>query len=119
MPDMQRAGLLVTLLLFFGVLGYWGYRQAQRKATKEDLQQVAAGLFVLWVLLLLPWVILAPLSGVAFDGGPDLAAYACVAGIWTYPISVAAVWRYKNDIPAIALLPLLNIAAWAIAGASL
>jgi len=116
---MQRTGLLVTVLLFFGALAYWGYQKVQRTVTKEDLQQVAAGLFVFWVLLLLPWVILASLSGLAFGGGLDLAAYACVGGIWTYPISVAIVWGYKNDIPAIALLPLLNIATWAIAGASL
>jgi hypothetical protein len=85
---------------------------------KQALPQVAAGLFLLWLVLLLPWLLLAPMSGMAFDAGPKVAVYVCVWSIWTYPISVALVWKYRHDVPTIAFLPCVNIATWVIAGLS-
>jgi hypothetical protein len=72
--------------------------------------QYQEALFLLWLFLLLPWMVLARLAGMAFDGGPTLAAYLLAGAIWSYPISVGIVWRYRKNIPAIALLPFLNVA---------
>ena len=83
---------------------------------KQTLQQIAAGLFLLWLALLLPWLIFASLAGMAFDAGPKVAVYVFVWSIWTYPISVGFVWKYRDDIPLIALLPCLNIGTCVIAG---
>jgi hypothetical protein len=68
-------------------------------------------LFLLWMFLLLPWVILAGLVGMAFDAGSTLRAYIVVSSVWTYPVSVWMVWRFRERSPVIALLPFLNIAA--------
>ena len=73
-------------------------------------------LFLLWVFLMLPWVFLAPLSGMAFDAGPKVVVYFFVCGIWTYPVSVWVVWKFRGRVPLIALLPCLNIAVWVICG---
>jgi hypothetical protein len=77
---------------------------------KQTLDQVAAALFLLWVVLLLPWVVLGPMSGMVFDAGSKFVVYVFVASIWTYPISVGLVWMFRDDRPLIAFLPLINIA---------
>jgi hypothetical protein len=73
-------------------------------------------LFRFWVFLLLPWLIVAPLSGMAFDAGYKFAVYVFVFAIWTYPVSVAMVWKFREKIPLIALLPCVNAAASFISG---
>ena len=83
---------------------------------KQTEQQVAAGFFILWMVLLLPWFFFAAMSGMAFDAGPTFAAYALVFSVWTYPISVLLVWRYRDDKPTIAFLPFLNIAGSLLVG---
>jgi hypothetical protein len=77
---------------------------------KQRLDQIAAALFLLWVVLLLPWIVLAPMAGMAFDAGPKFWVYVLVGSIWTYPISVGLVWMLRDDRPLISVLPLMNIA---------
>jgi hypothetical protein len=83
---------------------------------KPSHQQIAASLFLLWLVLLVPWLFFAGLAGMAFDGRPTLGAYLFVCSIWTYPISVIFVWMYRDDRPEVALLPILNIATLLVAG---
>jgi hypothetical protein len=79
--------------------------------TKSTLEQVAAALFLFWIVLLLPWLAFAGPSAMAFDAGPTFAVYVFVMSIWTYPLSVGIVWLLRQKAPLIALLPCLNIAA--------
>ena len=67
-------------------------------------------LFLLGVFLLLPWLILAPLSGMAFDAGPGFTTYLFVLSVWTYPLAVGIVWKFRERAPLTALVPCLNIA---------
>ena len=83
---------------------------------KQTLEQIAAALFLLWMILLVPWFLFATLSLMAFDAGPSLAVYIFVASIWTYPVSVGFVWWLRDREPLIALLPCVNIAVWVISG---
>ena len=83
---------------------------------QQTLEQIAAGLFLLWIVLLLPWLLFATTSLMAFDAGPSLAVYILVASIWTYPVSVGIVWWFRDREPRIALLPCVNIAVWIISG---
>lgn len=83
---------------------------------KQTLDQVAAALFLLWMALLLPWLILAPLSGMMLDAGPNFAVYLFIGSIWTYPVSVGIVWKFRQITPLVALLPFVNIAISFIAG---
>lgn len=83
---------------------------------KQTFEQIAAGLFLVWVVLLLPWLLFAALSLMAFDAGPSLAVYIFVVSIWTYPVSVGIVWWFRDREPRIAFLPCLNIAVWLISG---
>jgi hypothetical protein len=83
---------------------------------KQTLQQVAAGLFLFWMALLVPWFLLAAASGMVTGDRHSIYAYAFVGSIWTYPISVGLVWKYRDDVCEIALLPLQNIAGWLIFG---
>ena len=61
-----------------------------------------------WIILLLPWILLALMSGMAFDAGYTVEAYTTVACILTYPITVltAGILRKKKAI--LVLLPCLN-----------
>ena len=83
---------------------------------KQTLEQIAAALFLQWMILLVPWFLFATVSGMAFDAGHSLAVYILVASIWTYPVSVGFVWWFRDRKPLIALLPCVNIAAWVISG---
>ena len=78
--------------------------------SKTARQQVAGGLFLLWLVLLLPWLVLAPMYGMVLDAGPQLALYISIGFVWTYPISVWLVWKYRDDVPFVALVPVVNIA---------
>lgn len=76
---------------------------------KLTIQEIQVGLFFLWIILLLPWLLLAPISAMAFDAGPSIGAYFFTLPILTYPIPVilAAIFRRKH--PRIAFLPLVNL----------
>ena len=56
------------------------------------------------------------MAGMAFDAGPSLAVYTFVVSIWTYPVSVAIVWWFRDQKPLVALIPCVNIVASLISG---
>jgi hypothetical protein len=78
---------------------------------KFSLQAVATVLFVVWLILLAPWLIFAALSGMAFDADSTVRAYIFVSSVWTYPLAVVIVAIFRKRKPLVALLPFLNIAA--------
>ena len=61
-----------------------------------------------WCLLLLPWIIVAPLSGMAFIAGKNAVVYVFVWSVWTYPIVLAISVILKRKRPLFAYLPALN-----------
>jgi hypothetical protein len=61
-----------------------------------------------WCLLLLPWIIIAPLSGMAFDAGYTTEAYIFVWSVWTYPIILGLSVFLKRKAPVLAFLPAAN-----------
>jgi hypothetical protein len=64
---------------------------------------------IFWVVLLIPWLLVAPLSSMAFDGGYTSEAYAFFWSIWTYPVTVGIAAVARRWMPWIVLLPLMNI----------
>ena len=72
---------------------------------------MAMFLNVVWTILFLPWLTIAPLAGMAFDGGYKLDAYMFVTFVWTYPLSVAVAWFFVfvKKKPLAALLPCVNV----------
>jgi hypothetical protein len=65
-------------------------------------------LFIVWLLLLLPWIIVAPLMAMVFDSPPTPSIYIGVGAIWSYPLSVGIVWAFMKKNPVAALFPLIN-----------
>jgi hypothetical protein len=66
-------------------------------------------LFVFWLILLLPWLIFALLSGMAFDAGNTLRAYIFISSVLTYPVSVIIAGFVGRKQRFLILLPWLNI----------
>lgn len=66
-------------------------------------------LFWVWYALFLPWIPLAFVSAMAFDGGYTIQAYVFAACVYTYPIVVliAAALYHRSD--SLVLLPCLNL----------
>ena len=78
---------------------------------EDSLEGAAYLLFVIWVILLVPWVFFAPISLMAFAGGSTVFVYTFLFFFWTYPLAVFLVWKFSNKSPLIVWLPVLNIAA--------
>lgn len=66
-------------------------------------------LFFIWLILLLPWMPLAPLSLMAFDAGSTIRAYIFISSMWTYPFLVLIVAIFKDRKSWVVLLPFLNV----------
>ena len=95
-----------SMLLYFGAaLWNWGQTHPTRQSPTA-----AKCVFVFLVVLLIPWLLVAPLSAMAFDAGYTAEAYAFVWSVWTYPITVGIVAVCRRWVPWIVLLPLLNLA---------
>ena len=106
------SAVIWSLLLYFGLaLWKWGQTHPTRQSPTA-----AKYVFVFWAVLLIPWLLLAPLSGMAFDAGYKAEAYAFVWSVWTYPITVGIVAVCRRWVPWIVLLPLLNIAGCSASG---
>lgn len=100
------SAVLWSMLFYFGAaLWNWG----QTRPTRQN-PTAARYVFVFWAVLLVPWLLLAPLSGMAFDGGYNAEAYAFAWSVWTYPITVGIAAVCRRWVPWVVLLPLLNIA---------
>lgn len=95
-----------SLLLYFGsVLLKWG-----RRTPVQQTPGAARALFIFWIVLLLPWLMIAPLSAMAFDGGYTAEAYAFVWSVWSYPITVGLTAVLRRWSVWAIWLPLLNVA---------
>jgi len=78
-------------------------------------QKSAATLFLIWNVLLLPWVFIAPLLAMIFDAPPTFSTYVFVWSIWSYPLSVGIVWIFRKKHPLITLFPCINLVVFLIA----
>jgi hypothetical protein len=109
-PLSERAAcnFLVWLpaVYFFPNLWQWGQSHPNRPTPSA-----AKVLFIVWLVLLLPWFLFAGLSGMAFDAGPSAEAYTFVWSVWTYPVTLGIAAVLRRWVPWIVLLPFLNMAA--------
>jgi len=100
------SAIVWSIVLYFApALWNWGHTPPTRQSPTA-----ARYVFVFWVVLLIPWLPFASVSGLAFDGGYTAEAYAFVWSVWTYPIAVGVVAVCRRWVPWIVLLPLLNLA---------
>ncbi|MBZ5696384.1 MAG: hypothetical protein LAN36_13620 [Acidobacteriia bacterium] len=67
--------------------------------------KLAKGLFITWLVLLIPWVFMAGLSLMFFDGGTTLEAWAGFCSVWMYPLMVGMVAIFRKKHPGIVFLP--------------
>lgn len=86
----------------------------QSERVKDLLVRI---LFFIWVVLLVPWIVVAPLSGMAFDGGNTVSAYAFVLSVWTYPVAVFGAFKLLERSRNAVLLPLVNVVGIPVCGA--
>jgi hypothetical protein len=68
-----------------------------------------------WLILLVPWIVVAPLMAMAYDAPPTLSVYIGTFSIWAYPLSVGVVWMFRKKNPAVALFPCMNFVVFAVA----
>ena len=80
------------------------------------MKKLTAALFTVWLILLLPWLFLAPVSLMAFDAGETPKVYVFVLSIWTYPVAIGIAAIVRKWEPAIVLLPGVNVALCVVAG---
>lgn len=99
------SALLWPVVLYAGAaLLTWGDGHPTRQSPRA-----AKYVFWFWILLLLPWLLVAPVSLMAFDGGYTAEAYAFVWSVWSYPVTLGIVAVFRRWVPWIVLLPLLNL----------
>lgn len=98
-PEMENTASNVTPV---------NYRSTSSAHLKGAMATVC---LVVWTILLPLWLLIAPLAGMAFDGGYTLSAYLFVSFVWTYPISLAVAWflAFIKKKPLAALIPCVNI----------
>lgn len=68
-------------------------------------------LLTIWVLLVLPWLLFAPLSFMAFITGTTLPNVLLVLSVWSYGPAVFFAFKLLDRSRSAVLLPLLSIAA--------
>ena len=61
-----------------------------------------------WLFLLVPWIFIGPLFGMAFDAGHTPDIYLTVGCAWTYPLVVLVASLLKRKWPRLVWLPVLN-----------
>jgi hypothetical protein len=88
------------------------FEGAVKNSTQE--RRDAEVLFTIWLVLLLPWLLIAPFLGMAFDSPPTLSIYVGVWSVCTYPLSVGIVWMFRRKYPLITLFPCINLLAFLI-----
>jgi hypothetical protein len=84
-----------------------------KQKASELAKLVALGI---WLVLLLPWLYVAPLSFMAFDAGDSLHARFFVLSVCTYPIAVAIVLALRKARPWLLLLPCINLVGMFVSG---
>ena len=99
------SAIIWSLVLYFGTaLWKWG-----EPGTTIEAPAAGRYVFIFWLVLLIPWLLLFALSGMAFDGGYTAEAYAFAWSVWTYPITVGIAAVFRKWAPWTVVLPLLNI----------
>jgi hypothetical protein len=79
--------------------------------TVDNSEQVVAKWFIrFWCLLLIPWIWVAPLAGMAFIAGNNLAVWILLVCIWAYPVVIVIAFRLRQQRPlTAALLPAFDL----------
>lgn len=72
-------------------------------------------LFIVWLILLLPWIVVTPFLALLFDGPRTLSVYIGAWSIWSYPLSVGVVWMFKGKNPVASLFPCMNVVVFTVA----
>ena len=88
----------------------------KKPLTAEEINTATAILLGCWVVLLVPWFIIGPLSAMAFDSGPSVHAYVFAISALTYPISVIVATIFRRNVPWMVFLPCLNLGGFFVAG---
>ncbi len=105
-----RLGLNVVatsiLLYSGGALLAWG-----NGGRGKPVPSATRVVFIVWLILLVPWMLVGPLSAMAFDGGATPEAYVYFWSTITYPASVALAGLLRRKYPYAVILPTLNFAA--------
>jgi hypothetical protein len=68
-------------------------------------------LLTIWVLLVLPWLLFAPLSAMAFIVGDTWPVRLFVASVWSYGVAVFVAFKLLDRSRLAVLLPVLSIVA--------
>lgn len=77
---------------------------------ERAVETLSRGLLFVWVVLLIPWVVFAALSGIAFDTKSTLVAALIVVSIWSYAPAVLVAFTLLERSRKAVLLPLISIA---------
>ena len=91
-------------------------RNLKKPLTAEEINWATLFVLLLSLVLLVPWLMMAPLAAMAFDPGPSPGAYVFVWSAWTYPICVVLVAVFRRKAPLIVLLPCLNVVGFFLGG---
>ncbi len=67
-------------------------------------------LLSVWIVLLVPWALVALVVGMALDGGPTFGAYLLIWSVLSYPALVGLVFYYRRRNPRLIWLPVLSFA---------
>jgi len=78
---------------------------------KQPALPATRELFIVWLILLVPWMLFGPLSAMAFDGGDTAEAYVFFWSSITYPVSVVLAALFRRWSPHSIFLPVLNFTA--------
>jgi hypothetical protein len=106
------SAIVWSVVLYFGV-ALWNWGQAH---PTRQTPTAAKYVFVFWVVLLIPWLLFAPLSVMILDAGQTAQAYGFIWSVWTFPIMVGVAAVVRRWVPWLVLLPLLNFAGCGAAG---
>jgi len=90
-------------------LGFTLWQSGQTDPSRQT-PRAAKVLYIFWVALLLPWLLIALGTGIAFDGGPTSEAYTFVWSVWTYPVILGIAAVIRRWAPWAVLLPVINFA---------
>ena len=68
-----------------------------------------------WIILLVPWIVITPLSAMGFDAGYTVDAYTLFWSLLTYPITVLMGGLLRRKRAILILLPCTNfLALWLV-----
>ena len=82
----------------------------QEQTSGVGYELLSRVVFWFYVVLLIPWPLVALVSLMAFDGGPSWNAYLFVTSIWTYPVSMFIAFKLRDRSPVWLFVPCVNIA---------